>query len=419
LNAPKVATKEEQQLALPEKVTTGNSTDTLSLPLKTNPAELLVVQKAATQEPVFVAQRNDSISLPLKTNPAELLVVQKVATQEPVFIAQRNDSSSMPLKANPAELLVVQKVASHEPVFVAQHTDSISLPVETNSESISGEKALIVQDSVKLNLPVKLHRIDQPVPVSKIPKNFTLGDTLYKVQLLALPKPLKDKNYFAKLMAAVPGLTVEETLGEDGLYHYSTKTFKGIAEAAKYQRMIRKSGWKDSFVAKYAGERRTEATFRTKLEKSGKEIFKVVPVEQIPAAQQQEEDRENKKEIPKEVIRVEPDKAQQTAKPYSALHYGEITSEERETLSGEPGDTLYQVQLLALRNPIHINTYFALLLSKMPGLKIEESHGDDGLYRYNTKPFANRQKARDFEQAIRNNGWIDCFIATNISGRSH
>jgi len=390
-----------------------NEEDTLLL--KPNPVTQIVQQKVKIADIQKMTDLKDEISLPLKTNPVDLMVERAVLTTSLISTAHLNEEDTMQLISNPAVPLEENNLISAENVFPP--ADTISQGAKSNPVNLLYGKEVSTADSEKITLPETMHRIDQKAVANKIYKDFTPGDTLYKVQLLALPKPLKDKNYFKQLIAGVPGLTIEETLGEDGLYHYSTGTFKGIAEAAKYQRLIRKSGWKDSFVAKYAGERRTENTFRRKLDKSGKNLDGNIPVKQNPQGEQSKVVPET--EIREKGLSIDPKGSQEAAKPYSALHYGEIAFAEKESLSGEPGDTIYKVQLLALRTPININTYFALLFSRMPGLKIEESRDDDGLYRYNTKPFASMQKARDFEQIIRNNGWIDCFIATYISGKRH
>jgi hypothetical protein len=86
--------------------------------------------------------------------------------------------------------------------------------------------------------------------------------TLYKVQLIALPKKITRKSYFTILQADVPGLTIEESLGEDGLYHYSTGAFRKISEAKKLELIIRESGWVDCFIAIYDGGKRAEEMYR-------------------------------------------------------------------------------------------------------------------------------------------------------------
>jgi hypothetical protein len=86
--------------------------------------------------------------------------------------------------------------------------------------------------------------------------------TLYKVQLLALSSQIKQKDYFTKLQADIPGLTIVESLGEDGLYHYSTGAFRSLSEAKNLQYIIRESGWINCFVAIYEGGKRAEMIYR-------------------------------------------------------------------------------------------------------------------------------------------------------------
>lgn len=290
--------------------------------------------------------------------------------------------------------------------------DSIILPISSNPVKLMFEKKISEQDSVKINVSSLLHRIDQKLLSEKKPIDFIPGDTLYKVQLLALPKPLKDKNYFTKLIAAIPGLTIEETLGEDGLYHYSTQASSGISESRDLQRRIRKTGWKDSFIAKYAGERRTETAFRRKLDKLGRGPDKIVPVKQLPTSMQNNAVQETKKGEPLVEKSNVINNGYDLVTPYSALHQGDAFYIESDLSSNMPGDTIYAVQLLALSKPIRIDNYFAMLLSKIPGLKISETRGEDGIYRYSAKTFQSLEKARKFNAVIRQNGWVDSFITT-------
>lgn len=71
----------------------------------------------------------------------------------------------------------------------------------------------------------------------------------YRVQLLALSRPLQDKDYFKKLLEDVPGLTIEELKGEDGLYRYSSPPQPGFRKARKLLQTIQKTGWKDGFIS--------------------------------------------------------------------------------------------------------------------------------------------------------------------------
>ncbi len=243
----------------------------------------------------------------------------------------------------------------------------------------------------------------EKVPVIKDSIIYMNTDTLYKVQLLALRNPIKVKDYFTKLLEDVPGLTILETLGEDGLYHYSTEGFKGKVEARKLQRIIKNDGWKDSFVAEYAGEGRMENTFRLKLIKSGSK-----PVQRVPAKQILADGR--KIEVPGTVVR-----APEVFMPKLV----EKIAVEQDTMAFMMGDTLYQVQLLALRHPIKVKDYFKQLLADVPGLTITETLGEDGLYHYSTGAFSNMKDAREFLRIIRKSGWKDCFIAIYVRDRSH
>ena len=84
----------------------------------------------------------------------------------------------------------------------------------------------------------------------------------------------------------------------------------------------------------------------------------------------------------------------------------------KDTISLSSGDTIFRVQLLALSTPIKIKDYFGLLLSRMPGLKINETRGADGLYHYSVGLFSEVEDARAFNHRIRNSGWIDSFISS-------
>jgi hypothetical protein len=237
-------------------------------------------------------------------------------------------------------------------------------------------------------------------------------DTLYKVQLLAVRKPIKDYEYFAKLLANVPGLTIGETLGEDGLYHYSTMSFKGISEATSYQRIIKQSGWKDCFVATYAGERRTENAFRLRLIKSQNEAGKKIPSEKLLPAGHGNETPVQEKTIPatKQMGKMQIKKLQ-IANHAPGVHLAGRVSLVKDTLLRLPGDPFYKVQILALRVPIRVKGYFEKLSADVPGLSIEEMLGEDGLYHYSSGAFNSIAEAREIMQLIILSGWQDCFIA--------
>ena len=291
-------------------------------------------------------------------------------------------------------------------------------PVDENKQQSANPVIPIEQkkpalDEIQENTPPEpmLHLTEQ-VSIVKDSIVYIPADTLYKVQLLALRHPLKNKDYFKQLLADVPGLVIEEKLGEDSLYHYSTRAFSGIMESREFQRLIRKSGWKDSFVAVYAGEMRSEMKFRLKRGKQSMPSATVVLSKQVLADTKKNEVAETEKEVQMEEKNIPIVKVQEIYEPYSAILHEKTIFVNRDTLKTITIDTLYRVQLLALRSPIKINNYFALLLSRVPGLKIIETHGEDGFYRYNAKTFGSMEEALKYNSFIRNSGWVDSFITT-------
>lgn len=237
----------------------------------------------------------------------------------------------------------------------------------------------------------------------------TTIDTIYKVQLLALAHPLKGNEYFSKLMADIPGLTIEEKLGEDGLYHYSTvMSFKGKAEAHEFQRIIKESGWKDSFVTVYAGEKRADKAFIQRLARMGIKVEeKKQSVPPLPELQ--------KKEIAEKVVE-EPVK-QQVVPTLEVRKITEPNRVEKITIVRDsvvimPNDTLYKVHLLALRVPIRVKGYFKRLQTEVPGLTVEETLGENGLYQYTTGAIRGMDQARELMQLIKDSGWETCFLVT-------
>lgn len=234
-------------------------------------------------------------------------------------------------------------------------------------------------------------------------------DTIYKVQLLALEKPLKGNTLFSKLLADIPGLTIEEKLGEDGLYHYSTvMNFKGKADAREFQRKIKESGWKDSFVTVYAGEKRADKAFILRLAKMGIKIDQKKPT--IPPKKYVV-----KKEIAEKVI----EKAiKQQILP--TIEVRKITNEDlvekisliRDSVVLIPNDTLYKIHLLALRVPIRVKGYFTQLQTEVPGITVEETLGENGLYQYSTGAIRGMNQARELMQLIKQSGWKTCFLVT-------
>ncbi len=212
-------------------------------------------------------------------------------------------------------------------------------------------------------------------------------DTLYKVQLLALRKPIQAKDYFAQLLEEVPGIVIVEKLEADGLYHYSAGAFCDESAAREYMHTIKGTGWKDSFIAVYAG---------------GMLLEKQVRIE-IPAN------------------RIAPADALSSYKntpPEKGMHITErvvLVNDAIENLNY--ADTVYRVQLLALHKPVTTENSFGLLISRLPGVKIVELFGEDNLYHYSAGVFKSLAEARKYEAVIRRSGWVDSFITTYISGK--
>ena len=70
----------------------------------------------------------------------------------------------------------------------------------------------------------------------------------FKIQLHAVTTKIDIAIHFAKLKEAIPGITIHETYGSDGLYRYSAGDFRSRAEAIRIIREIRALGWRDSFI---------------------------------------------------------------------------------------------------------------------------------------------------------------------------
>ncbi|MDD2280824.1 MAG: SPOR domain-containing protein, partial [Bacteroidales bacterium] len=98
--------------------------------------------------------------------------------------------------------------------------------------------------------PIKSVENEQ-VPVAKDTVVFVPDKFLYKIQLLALRKPTIINEHFSRLLKNVPGTIITETPGEDGIYRYTTGSFRSRKESVKLIRIIRKLGWPDSFIVPY------------------------------------------------------------------------------------------------------------------------------------------------------------------------
>ncbi|BBE16251.1 hypothetical protein AQPE_0388 [Aquipluma nitroreducens] len=142
-----------------------------------------------------------------------------------------------------------------------------------NAGTISQQINQVIPEKQKEVEPAVTYGETQAQPqtdfAGQISSEKTMGNNIkgkkqYKVQLLALRKPIKIKDYFAQLLVRAPGLIIEESLEEDGLYHYSTKDLKGFTEAKQILSMIKRSGWSNCFIATYRGNIREEPASKLK-----------------------------------------------------------------------------------------------------------------------------------------------------------
>ena len=360
---------------------------------------------------------------------------------EPGEYIARVDSiqlSNLGLKADPSEMSFTIKTISRGDIvsgidFVlrSQQDETLNnlnttpgIPVSANKEKrvllqTGSPASLERKDTLTTVKQENLHTDltpDLAEQISMIKDSMVIvsADTIYRVQLLALRHPVKDKSYFSQLQAHVPGLTITETKGEDGLYHYSTQAFRGISESSDLQRTIRKSGWKDSFVAIYAGERRTEKMFRLRREKSGIASGAKIPAKKI-LPQGPIKGVESETEAAKAKKDILYFRAHEIVESGLVMRLEERILAVKDTSVYMQGDTTYKVQLLALHTPIKIDNYFALLLSRMPGLKISETYGEDDLYHYSAGVFSSIKAARAFNMVIREHGWVDSFVTSHFS----
>jgi len=140
--------------------------------------------------------------------------------------------------------------------------------LKPTNQVVPMEQQKVKPQEMPKNLPLETKpELKEQVAANQDTMVYAPGTILYKVQLLALPKPINNKNYFSQLLNDVPGLIIIETLEEDGLYHYSTRTFLSRTEAIDLQSIIRRNEWKQCFIATYKAGKNGEP-IRIKLPKT-------------------------------------------------------------------------------------------------------------------------------------------------------
>jgi len=78
---------------------------------------------------------------------------------------------------------------------------------------------------------------------------------------------------------------------------------------------------------------------------------------------------------------------------------------------------LYDVQLYTSHKPIKPEDQFTQLIARVPGIKVIETEGKDGLYHYSTGVFLNPDEAYDYFQYIREKGWIFGYVTVYSGGK--
>jgi hypothetical protein len=88
------------------------------------------------------------------------------------------------------------------------------------------------------------------------------GDTLYRIHLLTIRVPIRVNGYFMKLLNDISGLKITELEGGNGLYYYSTGSFRGIEQAREFLELIKKSGWMNCFIVASKSAKSDETIFK-------------------------------------------------------------------------------------------------------------------------------------------------------------
>ena len=78
---------------------------------------------------------------------------------------------------------------------------------------------------------------------------------------------------------------------------------------------------------------------------------------------------------------------------------------------------LYDVQLYTSHKPIQSEDLFTQLIANVPGIKIMEMAGKDGLYHYSTGVFLNPDEAYEYFQYIREKGWMFGYVSIYTGGK--
>jgi hypothetical protein len=89
----------------------------------------------------------------------------------------------------------------------------------------------------------------------------------------------------------------------------------------------------------------------------------------------------------------------------------------RDTMIYPKRTILFDVQLYTSHQPIRPGDLFTQLIAKVPGIKVMEMWGKDGLYHYSSGVFLNADQANEYIHYIREKGWIFGFVDLYSGGK--
>jgi hypothetical protein len=252
---------------------------------------------------------------------------------------------------------------------------------------------------------------------SIVEKNTLSGstvDTLCKIQVLATLTPIKDKNYFKKLLTRLPGIIITETKKEDGLYHYSIGSISSVIIARRLLPIIRTTGFKDSFLDCQFKEQQavsselSNQTINMKLKQNElRESSK--PVLQRSLNDELKTIKDQKPELPdsQKIVRLRP----------FLFFSNHLAMTSKDTTVYLPKTTLYTVQLCKNSLPITDKNFFTQLLSVVPGIIIIETLGKDGVYQYTTGKFMFADQAKEYLAFLTDAGWKNARVTFYSGGK--
>ncbi len=106
-------------------------------------------------------------------------------------------------------------------------------------------------------------------------KDSSVNGMVYRVQLIALRKPLNTRQIFGESLRSIPDLEIFEIFSDDGFIRYCTQPFAKLKDALALQRKLKENGWKDSFVAIYSSNERGYNNINNTIKEVSKKLFAI------------------------------------------------------------------------------------------------------------------------------------------------